>query len=234
MIFFITTFVSMFLIYAIAMCVSFSLIKIFKLKRVQKDTHSYDNYISEIKFSILSLVLVSGISTLIYNTKLINYTTLYYNISDYGWFYYFAIIPIILLSYDLYFFMVHLLIHNKRLFKIIHLVHHQSKTISPFAAYSMHPIETIMLHGGLITLFFLFPIHTTHVYIWVITSLVYSSYLHLGYEVFSDRFLNSKIGRLLCTSTAHAKHHQFFNGNYGFYTLIWDKIFNTNKFGRMK
>lgn len=209
------------------MLIAFYFLKIFKLKKIQNGIHSYENYKTEIKFSILSLFLVSGISTLIYDTDLINHTTLYYNISDYGWFYYFGIIPLILLSYDLYFYLTHLLIHHKKLFKIVHLVHHKSKTISPLAAYCMHPIEATIQHIGLIFLFFLFPIHTTHVYIWVISSLAYSSYLHLGYEIFSDKFLTSKIGKLICSSTAHAKHHQYFNGNYGFYTLIWDKLFKT-------
>jgi sterol desaturase/sphingolipid hydroxylase (fatty acid hydroxylase superfamily) len=212
------------------MIIAFSFIKLFRLKKVQNDTHSDDDYKREFKYSILSLFLVSFISTLVYKTDLINHSTLYYNISDYGLLYYFAIIPLILIIYDLYFFLIHLFIHNKKIFKIVHLVHHQSKTISPLAAYSMHPLEAIFQHIGLILLFFLFPIHTSHVYIWVIASLAYSSYLHLGYEIFSDKFLKSNIGKFILSSTAHNNHHKYFNCNFGFYTLIWDKLFKTEKY----
>jgi len=35
------------------------------------------------------------------------------------------------------------------------------------------------------------------------------------------------IFKYLGTSTFHAEHHEHLNYNYGFYTLIWDKLFGT-------
>ncbi len=194
---------------------------------VQKRTPFYKDYIREIKQSLLSLFIFSIIATILYETDVLNYTTLYYNIEDHGWFYYFLVIPIMLIIYDLHFYLVHVLLHYKKIFNLVHVVHHKSKYVSPLSALAMHPIETILTHGGLVILFFLLPIHTSHVYIWVAVTFVYTTYLHLGVEIYSDKFLNTKLGKLIYTATHHAKHHSFFEGNYGFYTLIWDKLFKT-------
>jgi len=35
------------------------------------------------------------------------------------------------------------------------------------------------------------------------------------------------VGKWVNTSTNHNQHHQYFKGNYGLYTLIWDRVFGT-------
>ena len=225
---FVEIFASLVGIYVVTTGVAFSLTTINnKLKVVQKKTPLYKDYIREIKHSILSLILFSGTSTIIYQTDLINHTTLYYNVTDYGWLYYFTVIPVMFLMYDLWFYLTHLLLHSKLLFNLIHVVHRKSKYVSPLSALSMHPIEALINQIALLALFFIFPIHTTHVYIWSAVTITYTTYLHIGVEIYSDRFLNTKLGKLVYTATEHAKHHNFFKGSYGFYTLIWDRVFKT-------
>ena len=194
---------------------------------VQKRKPFYKDYIREIRHSIFSLFLFTIISTILYKTKVLEHTKLYYNIEDNGWVYYFLFIPFMFIIYDLYFYLTHLLMHNRKIFNLVHVTHHQSKYVSPLSALSMHPIEAIVNHGALVILFFLFPIHTSHVYIWVSTTIAYTTYLHMGVEIYPEWLLKTKIGKNLYTSTEHSKHHTLFQGNYGFYTLIWDKIFKT-------
>jgi sterol desaturase/sphingolipid hydroxylase (fatty acid hydroxylase superfamily) len=197
------------------------------LKVVQKRRPFYEDYLREIKHSFISLFIFTVIATILYKTKLLEYTTLYYNIEEHGWLYYFMVIPLMFIIYDFYFYLIHVIIHHKNLFDLIHVVHHKSKYLSPLSSLSMHPIEAILNHLALVMLFFILPIHTSHVYIWVSITIAYTTYLHLGVEIYSERFLNTRIGKLVYTATEHAKHHSFFKGNYGFYTLIWDKIFKT-------
>ena len=226
--FFINTFFSLVLYYCLATGTAFTLLTINnRLKVVQKSTPLYKDYIREVNHSILGLLMFTIVATILYQTDLLKYTTLYYNIEDYGWLYYFAVIPIMFVIYDLYFYLAHRTIHHEKLFRLVHLVHHKSKYVSPLSALSTHPIEAIVNHGGLIILFFLLPIHTSHVYIWVAVTILQTTYLHLGVELYSDKFLQTKVGKLIYTATDHAKHHSFFEGNYGFYTLIWDKLFKT-------
>jgi sterol desaturase/sphingolipid hydroxylase (fatty acid hydroxylase superfamily) len=220
----IDTFYRLLLLYAVVILLSYALLaKSGKLKSNLK------HLIREIKYSVLSLFLFSVIANILYETKLIEYTTLYYNINDYGWLYYLGVIPIMFMIYDLYFYVTHRIMHHKRLFNLFHLTHHKSKDISPITALSMDVLEAIINQGALIMLFFLFPIHTTHVYLWVVVTISYTIYLHSGIELFSDKFLQTKVGRLINTTKTHSEHHIKFKGNYGFYTLIWDKIFKTEK-----
>jgi sterol desaturase/sphingolipid hydroxylase (fatty acid hydroxylase superfamily) len=228
--FFFETFINLVIYYLAATSIAFALISTNgRFKIIQKNIPVLKDYYREVKFSILSLFIFTTIATILYQTKLLNYTTLYYDVSQYGLFYYISIIPFMLLMYDLYFYLTHRLIHDKRIFNIVHLVHHKSKYVSPLSALSMHPIEAIINHGYLVILLFLIPMHTSHVYIWVATTILYTTYLHLGIELYTDKFLSSKIGKYIYTATAHSEHHTKFKGNYGFYTLIWDKLFKTRR-----
>jgi sterol desaturase/sphingolipid hydroxylase (fatty acid hydroxylase superfamily) len=49
----------------------------------------------------------------------------------------------------------------------------------------------------------------------------------LGYEIYPKGFNKTKIGKWINTSISHNQHHQFYKGNYGLYTLIWDRLFGT-------
>jgi sterol desaturase/sphingolipid hydroxylase (fatty acid hydroxylase superfamily) len=226
--FFFSTFLNLILFYLLATGFAFMLLTINNgLKSVQERKPLYKDYIREIKNSIFSLFLFTSIASILYKTNILKYTTLYYNIEEHGWLYYFILILLMFLMYDFYFYLIHRLLHNKNIFNLIHLVHHKSKFVSPLSSLSMHPIEAILNHLALVMLFFILPIHTTHVYIWVSFTIVYTTYLHLGVEIYPQKFLNTRVGKLIYTATEHAKHHSFFKGNYGFYTLIWDKTFKT-------
>jgi hypothetical protein len=222
--FFLKTFSNLLLFYSIAISFAYTL-----LITNGKLQSNLKHFTRELKYSILSLFIFSIIATILYETKLLNYTTLYYNINDYGWLYYFSIIPIMFIIYDLYFYITHRIIHHKNLFNIFHITHHKSKEISPITSLSMDVLEAIINHGALLLLFFIFPIHTSHVYLWVIVTISYTIYLHSGIELYSNKFLETKIGKLINTTSTHLEHHIKFKGNYGFYTLIWDKLFKRQK-----
>ena len=220
----IDTFARLVLLYLIVISIAYSLlIKNDKFKLNSK------HFIREVKYSVLSLFLFSVIANFLYGTKLIEYTKLYYDISEHGWMYYFSIIPIMFIIYDFYFYVTHRIMHHKKLFNLFHITHHKSKVISPLTALSMDVLEAIINQSALVLLFFLFPIHTTHVYIWVIVTISYTIYLHSGVELFSNKFLETKIGKLINTTKTHSEHNLKFKGNYGYYTLIWDKLFKTQK-----
>ena len=50
---------------------------------------------------------------------------------------------------------------------------------------------------------------------------------HLGVEPFPKSWARNRFLGLVGTSTFHAEHHQDFGANFGFYTLIWDRLFGT-------
>ena len=57
--------------------------------------------------------------------------------------------------------------------------------------------------------------------------LIINVYGHLGYEIAPKAFRNSVFFQFFNTSVHHNMHHSRFNGNYGLYFRVWDKLMKT-------
>jgi sterol desaturase/sphingolipid hydroxylase (fatty acid hydroxylase superfamily) len=119
------------------------------------------------------------------------------------------------------------MMHHPVLFKWLHLVHHKSTNPSPWAAYAFHPLEAILENGIIILFYFTLPMHVTHVPIFFLFSIIYNIYGHMGWELYPKGFNTTQIGRWVNTAVAHNQHHKYFKGNYGLYTLFWDRVMGT-------
>lgn len=197
-------------------------------KKIQISIPKNSDYFREIFFSsttilIFGLIIVS----IIYNPAIRPYTKIYNDINERGWFYYFAIFPVLVIIHDTYFYWTHRLMHHKKIFKVFHLVHHKSTNPSPWAAYSFHPLEAIVENGIFMILIFSIPLHKSHTPIFFLFSIIYNIYGHLGWELYPNGFNKSLIGKWINTSVSHNQHHKYFKGNYGLYFLIWDRIMGT-------
>ena len=200
--------------------------KYFYLKIQQKFPQNKD-YIRELFYSIVTMSIFSLIVFVLNSPPIAEQTTRYQSIETYGWAYYFCVFPVLFIMHDLYFYIMHRIMHHPALFKYIHLVHHKSTNPSPWAAYAFHPLEAIIEQGIVIIFYFTLPIHITHLAIFFLFSIIYNVYGHLGYELYPKGFNRTKIGKWINTSINHNQHHQYFKGNYGLYTLIWDRLFDT-------
>ena len=185
------------------------------------------DYLRELFYSLVTMLIFSLIVVVLNSPPIAEHTTRYQLLETYGWPYYFSVFPILFIMHDLYFYIMHRIMHHPYLFKYIHLIHHKSTNPSPWAAYAFHPLEAIIEQGIVIIFYFTLPIHITHLAIFFLFSIIYNVYGHLGYELYPKGFNKSKIGKWINTSINHNQHHQYFKGNYGLYTLIWDRVFNT-------
>ena len=197
-------------------------------KKIQSLFPKNTDYLREIFYSTIT-ILIFGFIPLFFiaNPAMKSHTTLYDNISDYGWFYYFLAYPIMFIMHDTYFYWTHRIMHHKSLFNIMHLVHHKSTNPSPWAAYAFHPLESIVEIGIFVVFLFTLPVHTTHIIIFFLLSIMYNIYGHLGWELYPKGFSKSLIGKWINTSVNHNQHHKYFKGNYGLYFLFWDRIMGT-------
>lgn len=199
----------------------------FFFKKIQQKFPANNDYFRELGYSLLTMLIFSSVIVFLNSPTIVIYTTRYQSIDEYGWFYYFSVFPILFIMHDLYFYIMHRIMHHPSLFKYIHLVHHKSTNPSPWAAYAFHPLEAIIEQGIVVIFYFTLPIHISHLAIFFLFSIVYNVYGHLGYELYPKGFNKTWIGRWINTSVNHNQHHQYFKGNYGLYTLIWDRIFGT-------
>lgn len=125
-----------------------------------------------------------------------------------------SIIKMILISNlsNITFYLLHRLLHYKKMFKYIHYKHHEFVEPIAAAAYYSHPIEHLFAN----TLSFLIPyilIGTTYsmmifliIFVTVITVIEHTTYI-----IFND----------------HVLHHKFYKYNFSFGSYI-DRIFQTN------
>lgn len=199
----------------------------FFYRKIQKKFPKTKDYLRELGYSLSTMVIFSLIIVLLNSPTIGPHTTRYKEIAEMGWSYYFAVFPLLFIMHDFYFYLIHRLMHHQSVFKYIHLVHHQSTNPSPWAAYAFHPLEAIVEQGIVVIFYFTLPIHITHLAVFFLFSIIYNVYGHLGYELYPKGFNKSILGKWINTSVNHNQHHQYFKGNYGLYTLIWDRLFGT-------
>ncbi len=195
-------------------------------RRSQPNFPGWKHYSRDIIYSLITILIFATIGSLVF-IVFRDYTNLYDPWDKYGAFYYFLTFPAMLLIHDAYFYATHRFMHHPKLFKYIHKVHHLSTNPSPWTAYAFHPLEAILEAGIIVVIAFTLPVNQPALGLFLLFQFVYNVYGHLGFELYPARFNKTWIGKWVNTGTAHNQHHQFFHGNYGLYTLIWDRLFGT-------
>ncbi len=197
-------------------------------RKIQQRFPRWKDYGREIGYSIITIGIFALVPVLlIYNPVIGPHTTFYKDIHQYSMVWFYAAFPVMFFMHDAYFYWMHRLMHHPKLFRFVHLIHHKSVNPSPWAAYAFHPVEAV-LEAGIVAIFlFTIPIHKLHLGLFFLFMIIYNVYGHLGYELYPKGFSRSRIGRWINTSINHNQHHQYFKGNYGLYTLIWDRWMGT-------
>jgi len=197
-------------------------------KKIQTKYPRLSDYGREIGFSAFTMSLFALVPLIfIKNKSVVVHTTLYTKIDQHGWLYFFLAFPLMFIIHDTYFYCMHRLMHHRKIFRLFHLVHHQSTNPSPWAAYAFHPLEAIIEVGIYPIFLFTIPLHYLHFIIFFLLSIIYNVYGHLGFELYPKGFSSHWLGKWINTSVNHNQHHQHFKGNYGLYFLFWDRMMGT-------
>jgi len=183
----------------------------------------------EIRSSIQCLFCIAFLLTLtIIAWRLNAFPLLYFDFFGRGPFYALLSFIILLLFQDISFYFTHRLMHKKSMYRF-HKIHHASQCPSPFAAHSMHPLEACLHYLRIPVFIFCVPCSMPILILGELFSIIVNNYGHLNHEPRLPAFIRRlQIKRLVITSGVfHNIHHQKHSGNYGFYLLIWDKLFRT-------
>lgn len=182
----------------------------------------------EIQHSAYTALIFAFMGVGIYFLKSAGYTHIYTDINRYGWIYLIGSFFFLTFLHDTYFYWIHRFMHHRKVFSLLHKVHHISNNPTPWASLSFHPLEAIV-EIGIVPIAVLFvPFHPLVLFFFAIWSLFFNVMGHLGYELFPKGFVNHPIGRWLNTSTHHNMHHSRSNCNYGLYYNFWDAMMGTN------
>ncbi|MCG6168639.1 sterol desaturase family protein [Leptospira sanjuanensis] len=197
-------------------------------KLIQGKTPERERILHEVKYSLLTFFVfaLSGVYTAWAQVN--GYNLIYDKVSDYGTVYLIFSIFALIVLHDTYFYWTHRLMHNKLLFKHVHLVHHKSTNPSPWAAFSFHPLEAVIESGIIPLAAMILPLHQGAMIVFFIYMTSLNVLGHLSFELFPSWFLRSKFTNWHNTTTHHNMHHKYFNCNYSLYFNFWDKMMGTN------
>jgi len=150
------------------------------------------------------------------------YSTLYYNIEDYGWVWYILSWPCtyILTDYITYWF--HRLYHRPFLYKKFHKLHHKYKQPTAFSVTAIHPVEFLHQQCVQFSPMFLLPVHWS-----VFATLLMYLYYHGIIDHSGINFKAQWWQPWQPDCIFHDNHHQYFHVNFGFNCELWDKLHGT-------
>ncbi len=135
----------------------------------------------------------------------------------------------IFLLMDLAMYIFHYFIHHSVIYKTIHHFHHKYENPLPIDLFVLHPLETVSFGLLWLTVIDLYSFNFYAVLIYLTANVGFGIIGHLGFEPFSNKVRSLLMFKYLGTSSFHHKHHLDVKHNFGFYTNLWDKLFNTYK-----
>lgn len=182
----------------------------------------------EVAYSITTMLIFGIMALLVMLLRKTGLTQLYSSIEEYGWGYWGLSVVLFIFIHDTWFYFTHRWMHQPKVFKYFHRVHHLSHNPSPWAAFAFHPLEAVV--EGLffpLTVLFL-PLHWSAILVFMLWMIVLNVLGHTGFEYSPKGWLSHWFGKWLNTPTHHAMHHQYGKGNYGLYFNLWDRLLGTN------
>jgi len=200
---------------------------LFKGIRIQAEYPKMKDYYRDVFYSVISIFIFASVSYLVFVTWRPYNNIMYGTVAEYGRVYFWLSFVWMFFLHDAYFYWMHRFMHVPLFYRHVHRVHHHSTNPSPWTAYAFHPLEAVLEAGVIPLIAFTVPVNRIAFTSFMIFQLVYNVYGHLGYEVLPGFLRRTSFGRWMNTSTTHNKHHHHFKGNYGLYTLIWDRLMNT-------
>jgi len=130
---------------------------------------------------------------------------------------------------DFCFYWSHRLLHHRKLYNIIHKVHHEYYNSVSIASLYAHPLEYLFSNLLPTSMGFMLlgnRVHLATFYIWLTIRIVETIDGHCGYEFSWSPF---RLLPLSGSSEYHNFHHSHNSGTYGSFFTFWDTICGTNK-----
>lgn len=153
---------------------------------------------------------------------------IYTDINEYGVAYAILIVPALLLLLDTYFFWHHYLMHRSFFSEFSkHNIHHTVHNVSPWSAFSVHPIEGFVEILSRPLILFLIPLHPYSIISFLVLTFALNIIGHSGYEFFHKSYAKGFGTKYLSSATFHYMHHQQGNYNFSLFFNIWDRLLNT-------
>jgi Delta7-sterol 5-desaturase len=181
----------------------------------------------EILWSLCTTVIFALAGVAILEGYRAGIVPIYLRIEEWGWPYFFLSIALMIGLHETYFYFTHRWMHRPKIFRRVHLVHHQSRNPTPFASFAFHPWEALVEAMALPLIALLIPAHPAALLTFLLFMTVLGVTNHLGYEIYPPGSATHWFGRWWIGPTHHTQHHEAVRGNYGLYFTFWDRLLGT-------
>lgn len=136
-------------------------------------------------------------------------------------------VPALLVLQDTYFYWTHRAMHHPRLYPLLHRVHHEARTPSPWTAYAF-AVPEALVHAAFVPLAWLvLPLHELSVFAFLLVMITRNVQGHLSLELNRRGFTRHPLWGTLTTTTHHALHHEHAAFDFGLYFTFWDRWMGT-------
>jgi hypothetical protein len=93
--------------------------------------------------------------------------------------------------------------------------------------FALNPVETLSFGGLWLAVIAVYPASWLGMSVYLVLNVAFGTVGHVGVEPLPRAWVRWPILRHIGTSTFHAQHHARRGTNFGFYTLVWDRLFRT-------
>ena len=196
--------------------------------RVQRTFPSRGLVAYEIGWSLLSAASTSLSTVLLYWLIRTDRSSVYTDTGLYGWPYLVFSVLLCIAGYDTWIYWQHRLLHTPWWFRHVHAALHRVRNPTPFAAFSQHPVETLMGNVYFVLFVVFVPMHPLAIAAAGGCMFMVSLVAHSGYEFYPRGFTRHPLFQWINTSTHHNMHHSHVGCNYGTWLNLWDRLMGTN------
>jgi sterol desaturase/sphingolipid hydroxylase (fatty acid hydroxylase superfamily) len=172
----------------------------------------------------LSTVLLNTVTTLVglflWRAGVIRFRT------DVGaWAWLDALVLLMVMDFAMY--VLHRLAHHPWIFPLMHQLHHEYDRPRPLTLFILNPVENLSFGLLWLVVIAVYPASWLGMSVYLVLNVLFGTVGHLGVEPLPAWWARTPVLRYVAGSTFHARHHQDLGCNFGFYTLIWDRLFRT-------
>ena len=133
---------------------------------------------------------------------------------------------ILIVVMDFFMYLLHRVAHHPKIYIFAHRTHHIYENPRPMTLFALNPLEVLGFGGLWLVVLMIYPASILGIVVYLSFNLAFGLVGHLGVEP-APWLLQTPGLRYLMTSSFHAGHHHDGAHNFGFYTLVWDKLFGT-------
>jgi Delta7-sterol 5-desaturase len=137
---------------------------------------------------------------------------------------------VLIVVMDFFMYLLHRVAHHRLIYPFAHRTHHIFENPRPMTLFALNPLEVLGFGGLWLAVLIIYPASILGIVVYLSFNLAFGLVGHLGVEP-APWLMKTPGLRYLMTSSFHAGHHHDGAHNFGFYTLVWDKLFGTQNLG---